>query len=63
MEHDKEVIFSQEKMGEKKCTVEPHYDEVGYITKSSYNKVILLVPALYIFFIQWNLFITRSLGL
>ena len=30
-------------------TVEPCYKEVGYITKiPSYNKLILLVPALYI---------------
>ena len=28
--------------------MEPHYNEVGYITKSSYNEVILLVLALYI---------------
>ena len=34
-------------------TVEPRYKEVGYVTKPSYNKVILLVPALYIFFLPW----------
>ena len=35
----------------KKCmentTAEPHHKKVGYMTKPSYNKVILLVPALY----------------
>ena len=32
-------------------TVEPCYKEVGYKKKkTSYNKVILLVPALYIYF-------------
>ena len=57
-------------------TVEPRYKKVRYLTKPSHNRVILLVPALYIshFFpditrkliikdkVQWNLFITRSLG-
>ena len=47
-------------------TVEPHYKEVGY-NKTSYNKVILLVPALYIslFFcpdIMRNLIITRQIS-
>ena len=36
-------------------TVEPRYKEVGYITKPSYNKVILLVPALYISFVFFTL--------
>ena len=31
-------------------TVEPHYKEVGYKIPFIYNKVILLVPALYISF-------------
>ena len=35
-------------------TVEPRYKEVGY-NKTRYNKVILMVPALYIslFFLPW----------
>ena len=51
-------------------TVEPHYKEVRYIPKPCYNKVISLVPALYISLylhpqirrnlIQWNLVIQRS---
>ena len=44
-------IFIRESLGCSKkfyaTTVEPRYKEVGY-NKPSYNKVILLVPALYI---------------